>query len=463
MSQAENQISRASHINAVGAQLFRDKEYEPARLHFLAALSLEPAHPQALLNLSATLRMLGHHAAGEVISHRSVIVSNNNVFCRSNLGVAKVSLKKYAEALPILRQVALETPASPHSHHNYGLSLYLLGRYKEAINAFNNAVALGYEDPQFKSDVALALLSMGELGEGLAAYEARWGVLNKSKIWTCPFPEWQGEPLKGCRILLHHEQGFGDSIMLSRFVPAVQALGAKVTLAVPDGLIKLFAQNFLFADVVSMDDENLLTTGTYDYHSPLLSTMRHLGLTKPGEIDPKPYLKSKGKFPLKLPSGFKVGICWASGHHGKLLNERRRLVPLVSFLPLLKDPDIALVSLQMGEAVKDIVTHGLEGLVFDIAPRVDNFADTASVIASLDLVISVDSAVAHLAGAMGKPVLMLSPFSRCWRWWGKTEGWPWYEGMKILYQSEDGTWTAAMEKAIRMAVKYSKVAETAFE
>jgi tetratricopeptide (TPR) repeat protein len=457
MSEPSYEISRASHLNAVGAKLFAENEFEPARLHFLAALSLEPNHPEALQNLGATLRNLQHYAAAEVVSHRSVIASGGNVFCRSNLGVSKLSMKKYSESFDILRQVAVDLPDSGMSQHNFGLILYLLGRYKEALSYFDKARALTPNNPQIESDRALTLLSLGNIAEGLAAYEIRWELLAKSKIFTMPIAEWQGEPLKDARILLHHEQGFGDSIMLSRFIPSVQALGAHITLAVPDSLIKLFSQSFNFIKVVSLDDENLLSSGVYDYHSPLLSTMRHLEI-KAHEINPEPYLKAKGTFRLKLPQGFKIGICWASGNHGKAFIERRRVVPLTAFLPLIQNPGIALISLQMGKDVNDIVKNGLEGLVFDISPCVENFADTAAVISQLDVVITVDSAVAHLAGALGKPTIMLSPFSRCWRWWGKTEGWPWYSLMKILYQSEDGTWTAAMGKAIGMARKYAKVA-----
>ena len=264
---------------------------------------------------------------------------------------------------------------------------------------------------------------------------------------------------------MHHEQGFGDSIMLSRFLPALMLRGAHVTVVVPEELRSLFALNFPFIRVISFEHESLDGELHFDYHTPMLSMMRHLGVLQLSDISDKPYLRTTGALSWKLPPGFKIGLCWASGNHGPALAERRRMVPVTSFLPLLKVPGISSVSLQKGKETKDLVDNGLEGLVFDASPRIEDFADTAAVIDKLDLVISVDSAVAHLAGAMGKPVLMLAPYTRCWRWWRTNEGsgQPWYGMMKILPQEKNGSWAAAADSAVRLALKYSKVAEKVFD
>lgn len=456
---ANRKMTKAEELNAKGAQYFREGQMDPARLHFLAALLLEPEQPNVLQNLGAVMRNLGHLEVSESLAKRSVIASDGNVFCRSNLGVAQLGLRKFDEAIATLRQVALDMPESGASWHNYGLGLYILGQYEEALSVFDKAWAMGYNNPQLKSDRALTLLSLERIGEGLEAYEARWEVLAQSHIYKLGIPEWNGESLFAKRILIHHEQGFGDSLMLVRFLkPLITKQKCEITLAVPEPLVELFAKSFPSVHVV---DWHTLEAGqdySYDYHAPLLSVMKHVGIQHPKDIDSSPYLKGEPmKSPIVLPDRkVKVGICWASGNHGAALRERRRVVPLLLFLPLAEIPGISLISLQVGKESGDIQANGMECIVFDVAHHLTNFADTADLIARLDLVISVDSAVAHVAGAIGKPCLMLSPYTRCWRWWGKTTGWPWYERMAIFYQNRDGRWTSAMHNITNAMKAYAE-------
>jgi hypothetical protein len=232
---------------------------------------------------------------------------------------------------------------------------------------------------------------------------------------------------------------------------------------VPNELKVLFKRSFPFIEILALDDEALEGHLTYDFHSPMLSLMRWLKVEKPGDISPEPYLVGNAaNVPMKLPEArFRVGLCWASGNHGPTHMERRRMAPLVGFLPLLERSDVALISLQKGKEVNDIIANGLEGLVFDLSPKLVDFAATADTIAALDFVISVDSAVAHLAGAMGKPCLMLSPYSRCWRWWTSGMGLPWYRGMQVFDQSQSGLWDVAIADAIRCAVRGMRAKEKA--
>ena len=220
----------------------------------------------------------------------------------------------------------------------------------------------------------------------------------------------------------------------------------------------LFKRSFSYVHVVDMEDSVLEDPTEFDYHTPLLSTMRWLGIKTQSEINAEPYLTGDPmNCPVTLPeTRFKIGVCWASGNHGPALMERRRVVPLTQFLPMSEIPEVSLISLQVGQESKEIVARGMEGIVFDFAHRLEDFSITADVISRLDLVISVDSAVAHLAGALGKPCMMLSPYTRCWRWWNLTSGWPWYERMGVFRQSENGTWTEAMKhvtKRVRLFVE----------
>ena len=444
--------SRAEEINHTGVLLLNKGEFEPARLHFLGALMLEPANVNALQNLGACLRALGHNAAAEIISRRSVAASQGeNPFCISNLGVAQFTLKKYDEAIKSLNRALEMLPQSAPQYHNLGLVYYILGNYERALGLFEESLELQYAD-QAASDRALTLLSLGRIQEGLEAYEVRWNILKKMPIWEMGIAEWQGEALDGCRLLVHHEQGFGDSLMLVRFIKALAKYQCSITLAVPAPLVRLFQRSFPFCRVLDMNGP-LPEADAFDYHTPMLSLMRWAGVKQPKEISAESYLVAKPEPVIRLPDNRrKIGICWASGNHTKELNDRRRLAPLTLFLPLLEDPSVSVVSLQAGTDSKDLIANGLEGIIFDPMMKVENFAHTADIIACLDLVISVDSAVAHLAGAIGKPVLMLSPYSRCWRWWGKETGWPWYGRMRTYQQEQGGAWDKPVAKAIRDAL-----------
>lgn len=444
--------AKADELVNTGVRLFHGGNHDPARLHFLAALSLEPKNPIALQNLGAVLRDMNHYHASLAVAKRSVALSDDkNPYRLTNLGVALFCLKRNAEALTCIKEAAELLPNDAPPWQNLGLIHYAMGRYQDALECFDKSLGLQYA-PTTASDRSLALLSLGHIADGLAFYECRWDIMFKSRIWTLKIPEWKGEDVRDRRVLLHHEQGFGDSIMLVRFVRKFIDLRCDVTIAVPQPLVRLFKKNFS-VPVVSIDDPTLTEDSSFDYHSPMLSAMRHLGIHRPDDIDPSPYLTHIGPSPMKLPRNKKkIGICWASGNHGPVLRDRRRLVPLHLFLPLLDDVDVGLISLQKGDDTKDIINYGLEGLVFDLSTRLEDFAHTANVIAELDLVISVDSAVCHLAGAMGKPVLMLSPYTRCWRWWGLPSGHPWYRRMVIIAQSADGTWDAAMKQVVSRAL-----------
>ncbi len=461
------ELSRAAALNSVGAKLFGEGQLEPARLHFLGALQLEPDNYLVAQNLGAVLRTMGHYEAAATVARLSVKLSKGNVFCKSNLGVSELNLRRYAKALLLLKEVVEELPNSGPSWHNYGLALYMAGDFADALSAFDRALACGHRAPQVLSDRALALLALGRLQEGLAAYEVRWELLKKNRVWGLGLPEWQGEPLVGVRLLVHHEQGFGDSIMLSRFVPMLVQQGATVTLAVPDELVRLFTASFgISVRVVSLDDEVLNDTTAFDFHSPLLSVMRWLGVDSPRSIKARTYLRADpvDVALIRMPKRkTRVGICWASGNHGAALQERRRVVPLPLFLPLLELPNTAVVSLQKGAEVRDIQHNGMEGLLFDLSPQLLDFGATAAAISQLDLVISVDSAVAHLASALGKQCVMLGPFSRCWRWWGASRGraagigWPWYENMSVFTQTSSGSWDYAVRRAIYQVARWKAV------
>lgn len=451
------ELSKADKLNHAGAMFYQQGQLKPAYMHFLAALISEPNNPMVWMNIGATLAHGGHNRAAEIAGRKGQALDPFNPMFKNNIGNALMTQRKYAEATECFEQVLSSIKDDAGVYHNAGLSLYMVEDFKQAELHYVEALRLRPELTSVKNDLALALLAQGKIQQGMEEYEVRWIELFKSKIWTLDVPQWQGEDLADKRLLIHHEQGFGDSLMLSRFINnIVEADEAEVTIAVPADLVELFLYNWPNLKVI--DWESDLKASDYDYHCPMMSLMKHLGISSKDEISAEPYLKA-----YHAPTNFfglpeskvKIGVCWASGDHGPRLSRRRRYVPLENLLDMALLPDTTLVSLQVGEAEKDIEYTGSHSLIYNPRHRIENFYDTAKLINELDLVVTVDSAVAHLAGAMGKPVIMLSPSPRCWRWWNiKYNGLPWYEDVTIVQQASDGSWTEAIADALAEATDF---------
>ena len=438
---------RAAELVNKSSDYFAAGNLPAARLHALAALHVDANNPFALHNLSAILYQMELYSTSLSVARRALEHCDPKIapHVKSNIGAALSGLRRHAEAQRYLRESIRALPNEAGPHHNLALSLYMTGNLNEALAEYDNAVRLQPDNVGFRSDRALGLLALGEIQNGLLEYECRWfsTTMKRSRFWDIGVPQWQGEPCN--KLLVHHEQGFGDSLMLCRWIPALRAKCSHLTYVVPKQLVRVMQNSFagIGVDVYDWDDPEIGVD--YNYHIPLLSALRWLGVETGGEFPAAPYLHTEpSEISAALPkSKLRVGLCWASGDHGPKLRQRRRIVPLENFLPLSEIDGVRLVSLQKDQHSREIIDIGAEGIVFDLMNRCEDFADTASVIKELDLVISVDSAVVHLAGALGKPTIMLGPYTRCWRWWGGTTGFPWYKDMKILRQSANGSWATA--------------------
>lgn len=434
-------VERARALVAKGAELHNQRQVDAARLHYIAANMLVPNDSGILQNLSGALYALEHFEASASVGRRAVKANPDNPYGHCNLALALIALGQCDEAEFHIRESLKHKPEIGDFWHNLSQCFYRRNQFEDAIKMCEIALTRNPTHPiDVQNDHAMALLALGKSIEGLKAYEARWNsFIYKNPIWELGIPEWKGEDLSNAHIVAHHEQGFGDSIMLLRFIKQLEAKAKKVTLAFPPELTTLVEANFPKLDVINcMEPGNVEA----DFHSPMMSVWRHLR----AEISDKSYLRA-GASPVKLPQGRRIGLCWTSGDHGARLSRRRRVIPLELFLPLTEIPDVQVISLQKGgNADRDIPNLGGEGIFFDPMGRCADWNDTAGIIGALDLVISVDSAVAHLAGALGKPVLMLSPYTRCWRWWGETTGLPWYKNFSIFSQDSDGTWNKAVSQ-----------------
>lgn len=450
-------LPRVEQLFVTGLQLQARGELEPAKLHYLAVLQIDPDHFIALQNMSALLISQDKFHAAISIARRARKINPRGLHVLSNMANALVRLRHYDEAEGLLiectRIMTDEPVNAAHAGvwHNYALVKFIMGDYKKAMVGFEKSRTIYPGQVNVEADRSLCLLAQQEIEQGLVGYEARWEQLYKCPVWELGIPEWKGEDVRGKHVLVHHEQGFGDGLMFVRFLKNFNDMGAQVSVACPPDLAMLFEQNFPYVTCYDWKSMNG-TEAKFDFHTPMMSMLKWLGVTSLDKISPEPYLKSNGGFqfaPALRADRPKIGLCWSSGDHGANLQERRRDIPLHLFFPLIESSDFTLVSLQKGENEKDLVRYGVENIIHNPMNRVQTFYDSAQIVAELDLVITVDSAVAHLAGAMGKPCIVLGPFTRCWRWWGDTNGLPWYNKMRIYKQSMDGTWNNAVRNVIR--------------
>lgn len=434
----------ADELNIAGANLFLQGDLNAAKFYYLAALKVDPEFLPAMKNLAVIALQQNKLKVAVTLLRKILTKVSWDGDQWNNLGNALMRLERYDEAREALNKAAKFVPDNSGVWHNLALLEHRLDNWVEALNSLKMVESLGASSPQVTNDRAHMLLAQGDnLAVALETYEARWHTMVHLPPWDFHIPEWKGESLEGKRILVHGEQGFGDTIMCLRFLQDLIGLGATVTVAVPRDLISLVQ----FQDWTCVTACDITMEGVeidFDYHSPMYGMMRWLGVER-NNIDSRPYLETPVR-KFFVPGAFNVGICWASGIRGNEMDWRRRVTSLEDWLPLAEVLGVCLWSLQKGPEVEEIESLGAEPLI-EISP-LGSWLDTAALISQLDLVITVDTAVAHLAGALGKPVWMLTQFQHCWRWWNINEGSgrPWYRSMTIIPQKSPGDWKEQLEQ-----------------
>jgi hypothetical protein len=360
---------------------------------------------------------------------------------------------RFVEAVAVFEQ------AEALGHHaaasNRGNSLLDLGRMDEALRAQELAVELDPVSPGALYNLSLTRLRLGDWRQGWPNYEARWRfheVHRSPKAFAQP--RWQGEALDGRRILLHAEQGLGDTIQFCRYASMVTARGGRVILQVQEPALRLMQS--LAAVRAGLAETALLgdTPPEFDLVCPLLSLPAVFGTTVetvpwPGAYlgaDPELVLEKRMEFP-DIRSGsrsLRVGLAWAGNPRYKA--DRSRSTRLETLLPLLRTPGITWISLQKGSAAEQLADLPGNVFVWDGSSRDRDLAETAALVATLDLVITTDTCIAHLAGAMGKPVWILLPHLSDWRWMQRIETTPWYPTARLFRQREPGDWAGVIKR-----------------
>jgi tetratricopeptide (TPR) repeat protein len=413
------------------------------------AIALDPRFFPAQLNRANLLfRMDRVEQAAEGFRIASAL-KPDDPRCHNNLAVTLRSLGRRGEALRAFETALRHDPRFPAAETGRGIVLAELARYEESVTAFDRALAIDPGDAGAHFNRGLSLLSLERWADAWPEYEWRWRLAdNPSKPRDFAQPEWDGRRLAGERLLLHAEQGVGDTFQFLRYSNLAKALGARVFVECQANVKRLIARSpgidLLFARGEALP--------AFDLHAPLMSLPRILQ-SQPDTIpvpmryviaDPEDIaVRAAQLSALRRP---RIGILWQGNLYNKSL--RGRSTELLLWSAILQHRDAGFISLQTDPGRSQLADIDLAHRPFDpfadAPPR--DFADTAAIIADLDLVISIDTSVAHLAGAMGKPIWVMLPFAADWRWAREGNRSSWYPSMRLFRQRRPGDWVEVMEQ-----------------
>lgn len=435
----------------LAGQALRAGRLEEAISSYFRLLMQRPYHAELHNSLGMALRQAGKLEAA--VSHHRLSLAEDpeNPALHSNLGNALRAANRPDEAVRHhFRSIALNRDYAD-GFLDLGLCLRDLGRVEEAAGCFTRVLALAPDHKRARTELAIALLMRGQLREGFAAYEAR-KRLPETPVPDFAQPAWDGGPIEGKRILLYPEQGLSDVLLFVRFARDLKRRGATV-LVLCQAPLKDLLQEIGYIDTVVAEGEPL---PPFDVHASLVS-LPHL--CQPDfDAAPEPYLVPPPDRLIRLgrldKAKLRVGIYWAAA--GSQPQDKARSAPFAQFLALTGDPELLVFSLQGGAHQKNIQQFGAAGLVHDVGRGIFDFAEAASALAQLDLLISIDAPIAHLAAAMGMRTWVLLPSPADWRWQlGGTRA-PWYPTARLFRQPRAGDWEAVFA-AVRNEIELLKL------
>lgn len=427
---------------------------DPAEAHYRRALDLRPAYAEAWHNLGLLYTARRRLPDAEAALREYVALRPHDPEGLNSLGNVCQYLHRVLDAEAFYRQALALAPSNARTLNNLGALLQREGRAGEAEASYRQAIAADPDYPEARWNLGFLLLSRGRLEEGWPWMEARYDPALARPIATAPelgCPQWRGEPLAGRSIVVWPEQGFGDTVQFVRYLPLLKAAGAgRVTLVCQDALLPLLGEVAGADRVVGLGAAAGLPP--HDCWVFLLSLPLHANTSQATIPATLPYLAPDPArardWRARLgpdDAGLRVGLAWRG--FGGHVNDANRSLPGVDCLaPLLAVPGVRFFSLQRG--MEAGAGEALPAHLADLGPDIGDFGDTAAIVAALDLVICVDTAVAHVAGALGKPCWILLPAVHPdWRWMEGREDTPWYPGMMRLYrQAAAGDWDTVVRK-----------------
>jgi uncharacterized protein (TIGR03032 family) len=363
---------------------------------------------------------------------------------RYHLGVALGDAERYEEASAYLEQVVQTEPEKAEAFNSLG---YITSRQRQlhkAISHWERAIELQPNYVQAHVNLGMSLLQTGDYPRGFAEYE--WRPLNG---FRCPHPKWDGHPIPEKTLLIYTEQGVGDAIQFARYLPLATRRCKNLILACPADLMPIFAT---ISGIAQIREKEKIGVAEFDTYLPLMSLPHAFGTTLDTIPATVPYvdaaaLRRRRDNPALLlndSDDLRIGIVWAGSPTNR--TDRHRSCPLREFLPILDIPGISFFSLQKGERHNDLSDLPSHVRVQNMEPQLGDFGDLALIIDQLDLVITVDTSVVHMAGALGKPVWVLLSEVADWRWMLEGETTPWYPTMRLFRQTRPGDWSGVIER-----------------
>jgi tetratricopeptide (TPR) repeat protein/predicted O-methyltransferase YrrM len=439
----------AAHFGA-GSVLRAQKQVAAGVASFERALELDPDSPHCLSNLVACEIEQGHLDAAEHYARRAIALDFRSASAWSDMGMVLCEQERFDDAISAFERAREMMPATtddaPGDFVNLAICLLRAGRTHQALTLLETSLP-AHPSETGHSQYALALLISGRLVRGFDQYEFRWmgPPLNAARP-NFVKPVWVGQNIRGKTILLRAEQGFGDFIQFGRYARHVKALGATVLVIVREELREV-AETLEGVDLVLQPNQPY---PAFDFYANLLSLPRTFGTDEKSIPAYVPYLPvdasrvSAWATRFEGESRLKIGLVWAgSPTH---LRDRFRSISLRQLAPLMGVAGVRFYSLQKGPAVEEIAKQTDPAFVVDLGRELSTFADTAAAISHLDLVIGVDTAVVHVAGALARPVWTMLPDPADWRWMEEREDSPWYPTMRLFRQSRHGDWDAVIRR-----------------
>jgi tetratricopeptide (TPR) repeat protein len=433
-------------LNNLALALIEKGELDEAIAACRRAIALNPHFAEAHNNLGNALQRK-NQPDDAIVAHLKAISINPKIAeFHHNLGIALQDKQQLEQAISAYCQAITLNPDYTKAHVNLANALREQGRPHDAIEEFRRVLDLQPDFAEVHTNLAMALLSQGIFEQGWQEYEWRWKCEDfSSRKRDFLQPIWDGSPFAGRTLLLHAEQGIGDGIQFIRFLPRVKRLGGNVLIECHPSIYRLLNSIAEGCRIVPSEDP----LPPFDLHCPLLSLPRVFSVTLQTIPAIVPYLQPDAndvrvwqeRF-ARYSNDLRVGLVWSGNPTHK--NDRNRSISPASFAPFANVPGITFFSLQKGPAAAETKNPPPGLKITDWTEDLPDFAATAALISNLDLVVTVDTAVAHLAGAIGKPVWTLLPFVPDWRWlWNRTDT-PWYPTMRLFRQPARGDWNSVI-------------------
>jgi tetratricopeptide (TPR) repeat protein len=433
----------------MGRAFLSQERLDGAEQSYRMALKQNPEYAEAHHNLGLVLHKQGKFDQAAICYRRTLQLTPDDANAYYNMGNIFLEQGNFEEMTRWYQKALSFTPDKAEAYNNLGKMLQDQGKIKAAETYFQEAIRSNPEFAEAHFNRSIALLLLGKTAEGWKEYEWRFKKSNWKNAYPYRFeqPRWDGTSFAGKKVLVHCEQGLGDAIQFARYLPMVKARGGMVIFEAPKPLMNIF-DNFPGIDQLVEISSTKKTAIDFDFYVPLLSlpgVFQTTMETIPGMVPyifADPHKKMAGQ-KIVEKGHFKVGIVWAGGILHK--KDSSRSCSLKQFLPLTRIADVLLYGLQKGPASQEVEEFSDQIHIENFGEKFEDFTDTAGLIENLDLVISVDTAVAHLAGAMGKPVWVLLPFTPDWRWMLNREESPWYPTMRLFRQKKRGCWDEVLQ------------------